>query len=201
MCACVHVTQGEKDLELFYVEYFVFVFFCQLVAGSAVMAYELVCPDRVDLIHKNFRKLCNLMADVDEWGQVAVINMLTRYARTQFLNPNLNVSTCCNFVHIKHVVVRILFMYAYCYVCIFAFCSVVNRQCVCVCTCIYLYIPYMHVYGVCMCMYYLCVCSMYVCQCVYVYVFTCLGMCVGMSDCACGMHVVQNAVNSALHVL
>ena len=31
--------------------------------------------------------MCNLLIDVDEWGQVVIINMLTRYARTQFLNP------------------------------------------------------------------------------------------------------------------
>ncbi|XP_059917500.1 AP-3 complex subunit beta-2 isoform X11 [Gadus macrocephalus] len=61
-----------------------------LVAGSVVMAFEEVCPERIDLIHKNYRKLCNLLVDVEEWGQVVIINMLTRYARTQFLNPNLN---------------------------------------------------------------------------------------------------------------
>lgn len=59
-----------------------------LVVGSAVMAFEEVCPERVDLIHKNYRKLCNLLIDVDEWGQVIIINMLTRYARTQFTDPN-----------------------------------------------------------------------------------------------------------------
>lgn len=59
-----------------------------LVVGSAVMAFEEVCPERVDLIHKNYRKLCNLLVDVDEWGQVIIINMLTRYARTQFTDPN-----------------------------------------------------------------------------------------------------------------
>ncbi|KAL4622779.1 AP-3 complex subunit beta-2-like isoform X3 [Arapaima gigas] len=64
-----------------------------LVAGSAVMAFEGVCPERIDLIHKNYRKLCNLLIDVEEWGQVVIINMLTRYARTQFLNPNVNEST------------------------------------------------------------------------------------------------------------
>uniref|UniRef100_A0A8C6LXJ0 AP-3 complex subunit beta n=1 Tax=Nothobranchius furzeri TaxID=105023 RepID=A0A8C6LXJ0_NOTFU len=63
-----------------------------LVAGSVVMAFEEVCPERIDLIHKNYRKLCNLLIDVEEWGQVVIINMLTRYARTQFLNPNLNES-------------------------------------------------------------------------------------------------------------
>uniref|UniRef100_A0A3Q3DUP0 AP-3 complex subunit beta n=1 Tax=Hippocampus comes TaxID=109280 RepID=A0A3Q3DUP0_HIPCM len=64
----------------------------QLVAGSVVMAFEEVCPERIDLIHKNYRKLCNLLIDVEEWGQVVIINMLTRYARTQFLNPNINES-------------------------------------------------------------------------------------------------------------
>lgn len=28
--------------------------------------------------------------DVEEWGQVIIIGMLTRYARTQFVNPNAN---------------------------------------------------------------------------------------------------------------
>ncbi|XP_026856168.1 AP-3 complex subunit beta-2 isoform X5 [Electrophorus electricus] len=63
-----------------------------LVAGSVVMAFEEVCPERIELIHKNYRKLCNLLIDVEEWGQVVIINMLTRYARTQFLNPNINES-------------------------------------------------------------------------------------------------------------
>lgn len=61
-----------------------------LVVGSAVMAFEEVCPERVELIHKNYRKLCNLLVDVDEWGQVIIINVLTRYARTQFTDPNID---------------------------------------------------------------------------------------------------------------
>ncbi|XP_029037427.2 AP-3 complex subunit beta-2 [Osmia bicornis bicornis] len=61
-----------------------------LVVGSAVMAFEEVCPERIDLIHKNYRKLCNLLVDVDEWGQVVIVNMLTRYAKTQFVNPNVD---------------------------------------------------------------------------------------------------------------
>ena len=44
------------------------------------------------MIHKNYRKLCNLLVDVEEWGQVVIVNMLTRYARTQFINPNNTVS-------------------------------------------------------------------------------------------------------------
>ena len=56
-----------------------------------MMAFEMVCPDRIDLVHKNYRKLCTLLVDVDEWGQVVILNMLTRYARTQFVNPNREV--------------------------------------------------------------------------------------------------------------
>ncbi|CAF0807411.1 unnamed protein product [Adineta ricciae] len=59
-----------------------------LVNGSAVQAFEHVCPERIDLIHKNYRRLCNLLVDIDEWGQVTVLNMLTRYARSQFIDPN-----------------------------------------------------------------------------------------------------------------
>lgn len=53
-----------------------------------MQAFEHVCPDRVDLIHKNYRRLCNLLVDIDEWGQVTVLSMLTRYARSQFIDPN-----------------------------------------------------------------------------------------------------------------
>ncbi|EFA11431.2 AP-3 complex subunit beta-2 [Tribolium castaneum] len=61
-----------------------------LVIGSAVMAFTEVCPERVDLIHQVYRKLCALLVDVDEWGQVTIVNMLTRYARMQFADPNLH---------------------------------------------------------------------------------------------------------------
>ncbi|KAL3320195.1 AP-3 complex subunit beta-2 [Cichlidogyrus casuarinus] len=60
-----------------------------LVAGTAVQAFEEICPERIDLIHKHFKKLCSILLDIDEWGQMSVINMLTRYARTQFLDPNV----------------------------------------------------------------------------------------------------------------
>ena len=60
-----------------------------LVIGSAVMAFEEVCPDMNELIHKNYRKLVSLLVDVEEWGQIVIVNMLTRYARTQFTDPNL----------------------------------------------------------------------------------------------------------------
>lgn len=63
-----------------------------LVIGSAVMAFTEVCPERVELIHEVYRKLCALLVDVDEWGQVTIVNMLTRYSRSQFADPNIHVS-------------------------------------------------------------------------------------------------------------
>lgn len=65
------------------------------------MAFLTVCPDRIDLVHKNYRKLCNLLVDVDEWGQVMILNMLTRYARSQFIDPNKEVcANCCLYMHV-----------------------------------------------------------------------------------------------------
>lgn len=55
--------------------------------GSAVHAFEEICPDRFDLLHRHFRSLCRALADVDEWGQIVMIGLLTRYARTQFTSP------------------------------------------------------------------------------------------------------------------
>lgn len=63
-----------------------------IVIGSAVMAFSEVCPERSDLIHPNFRKLCTLLIDVDEWGQLVILNVLTRYARENFCDPNSNVN-------------------------------------------------------------------------------------------------------------
>ncbi|CEF67653.1 Ruby [Strongyloides ratti] len=58
-----------------------------LVLGSAVYAFEETCPDQLQLLHKHYRSLCRALVDVDEWGQVIMISLLTRYARTQFVAP------------------------------------------------------------------------------------------------------------------
>mmetsp|Transcript_21870 Transcript_21870/g.85714 ORF Transcript_21870/g.85714 Transcript_21870/m.85714 type:complete len:800 (-) Transcript_21870:787-3186(-) len=60
-----------------------------LVLGSAVAAFSEICPNRLDLIHPHYRKFCNMLADMDEWGQIYLLNMLTRYCRTQFEDPNV----------------------------------------------------------------------------------------------------------------
>lgn len=63
-----------------------------IVIGSTIMAYNEVCPNRFDLIHPCFRKLCSMLGDCDEWGQMSILGVLLRYGRNQFLNPNPNVS-------------------------------------------------------------------------------------------------------------
>ena len=64
-----------------------------MVLGSAMAAFVEVCPERHDMIHPHFRKFCKLLADLDEWGQIVMLNQLTRYARTQFCKPPLFVSS------------------------------------------------------------------------------------------------------------
>ena len=58
------------------------------VLSSAVAAFQEVCPDRVDLIHRHFRKICRMLVDMDEWGQILMANLLVRYARAQFTKPD-----------------------------------------------------------------------------------------------------------------
>jgi AP-3 complex subunit beta len=64
-----------------------------IVIGSTIMAFNEVCPNRFDLIHPCFRKLCSMLGDCDEWGQMSILGVLIRYGRSQFLNPNPNVSS------------------------------------------------------------------------------------------------------------
>lgn len=58
-----------------------------LVLGSTIFAFNAVCPDRLDMLHAHFRKICHLLADFDEWGQIITLELLLRYGRTQFLAP------------------------------------------------------------------------------------------------------------------
>lgn len=57
------------------------------VLGSVVASFNAICPDRYDLLHKHYHKLCRLLIDADEWGQVALLQLMTRYARIEFHEP------------------------------------------------------------------------------------------------------------------
>lgn len=54
------------------------------VVGAAVMAFLEICPDRYDLIHSHYRTLVKMLIDMDEWGQLAMLRLLTGYARRSF---------------------------------------------------------------------------------------------------------------------
>ncbi|XXG94308.1 AP-3 complex subunit beta [Hypoxylon texense] len=61
------------------------------VAGAAVSAFMEICPDRVDLIHMHYRSLVKKIVDMDEWSQLAVLRMMTIYARKCFPRRTRNV--------------------------------------------------------------------------------------------------------------
>lgn len=58
-----------------------------LAIGSVAIAFEAVCPTRLDLLHPHYRRLCRTLVDADEWGQVELMALLTRYARTMLPRP------------------------------------------------------------------------------------------------------------------
>ncbi|OMJ18397.1 AP-3 complex subunit beta-2 [Smittium culicis] len=65
-----------------------------LAIGAIVTAFETICGNDVNAIHQNFRRCCEMLVDVDEWGQIAVIQMLVRSANlvssSEFLQSSEN---------------------------------------------------------------------------------------------------------------
>ncbi|KZT06124.1 uncharacterized protein LAESUDRAFT_813041 [Laetiporus sulphureus 93-53] len=64
-----------------------------LSIGSVAVAFTEVCPTRLDLLHQHYRRLCRTLIDADEWGQVDLLNLLIRYARTMLPRPSMNPDT------------------------------------------------------------------------------------------------------------
>ena len=58
-----------------------------MVLTSTIVAFAELCPDRLELLHSSFRKICHLLTDMDEWGQVVVIDTMARYCRKFFRKP------------------------------------------------------------------------------------------------------------------
>lgn len=50
-----------------------------MVLGSAVAALNEICPTCYELLHRPFRKICHLLADMDEWTQVRSIIEYSTY--------------------------------------------------------------------------------------------------------------------------
>lgn len=49
------------------------------VVGAAASAFTSVCPNNFSLIGRNYRRLCEILPDVEEWGQIILIGILLRY--------------------------------------------------------------------------------------------------------------------------
>ncbi|KAI4372981.1 hypothetical protein MLD38_011156 [Melastoma candidum] len=49
------------------------------VVGAAAAAFSSVCPDNFSLIGKSYRRLCEILPDVEEWGQIVLIGILSRF--------------------------------------------------------------------------------------------------------------------------
>lgn len=58
-----------------------------LSIGTVTLAFQSICPTRLDLLHPHYRRLCRILADVDEWGQIYMLELLSRYARTMLSKP------------------------------------------------------------------------------------------------------------------
>ncbi|WOL08416.1 AP3-complex subunit beta-A [Canna indica] len=49
------------------------------VVEAAAAAFKSVCPNSLFLIAKSFRRLCETLPDIEEWGQIVLIEILLRY--------------------------------------------------------------------------------------------------------------------------
>lgn len=66
------------------------------VVGAAAAAFANVCPTNLSLIGKNYRRLCEILPDVEEWGQITLIGVLLRYvvARHGLVKESIMFSSC-----------------------------------------------------------------------------------------------------------
>lgn len=63
------------------------------VVGPAAQTFLQLCPDRIDLLHKHYRGLVKKLIDMDEWGQLATLQLLLVYARKSFPRREQKVTT------------------------------------------------------------------------------------------------------------
>ncbi|XP_077239011.1 protein affected trafficking 2 [Tasmannia lanceolata] len=66
------------------------------VVGAAAAAFNSVCPNNLSLIGRNFKRLCETLPDVEEWGQIVLIEILLRYvvARHGLVSESIMCSLC-----------------------------------------------------------------------------------------------------------
>ncbi|PWA82305.1 AP-3 complex subunit beta [Artemisia annua] len=54
------------------------------VVGAAAAAFASTCPNNLPLIGRNYRRLCEILPDVEEWGQIILIGILLRYVIARY---------------------------------------------------------------------------------------------------------------------
>ncbi|KAI8445276.1 adaptin N terminal region-domain-containing protein [Phakopsora pachyrhizi] len=59
-----------------------------LVIGSALIAFEVICPNRWNLIHRQFRTYTSMLLDADDTSQHVLMRVLVRYVREHFKEPD-----------------------------------------------------------------------------------------------------------------
>lgn len=66
------------------------------VVGAAASAFASVCPNNFALVGRNYRRLCEILPDVEEWGQIILIGILLRYviARHGLVKESVMFSLC-----------------------------------------------------------------------------------------------------------
>jgi AP-3 complex subunit beta len=57
------------------------------VLSSALSTWLHVCPERTDLLHRPYRQICRSLVEMDEWGQLVTIRVLSIYVRRCFRKP------------------------------------------------------------------------------------------------------------------
>ncbi|PRQ59216.1 putative AP complex subunit beta, AP-3 complex subunit beta domain-containing protein [Rosa chinensis] len=64
------------------------------VVGAAAAAFSSICPTNLSLIGRNYRRLCEILPDIEEWGQIVLIGILLRYviARHGFVQESIMAS-------------------------------------------------------------------------------------------------------------
>jgi AP-3 complex subunit beta len=58
------------------------------VLSCALSAWEHVCPERTDLLHRSYRQIWRVLIEMDEWGQLVAMRVLTVYVRRCFNEPH-----------------------------------------------------------------------------------------------------------------
>ncbi|GAB4831805.1 hypothetical protein Ancab_005820 [Ancistrocladus abbreviatus] len=49
------------------------------VVGATAAAFNSICPNNLTLIGRHYGRLCEILLDVEEWGQIILIGILLRY--------------------------------------------------------------------------------------------------------------------------